>query len=944
MTDILYISQLGSAASAGSTDIFPVTQGSTGPATGTTRKITLAQIFTSPTFTGVATAAALTVTGLTTLGSGSANSLIISGGATGAPVLLSVIGSDASAGLGLLPDNLYATTTPKLFVMPQSLWAAAQTSNSTRPRTQFAVATPSFVNLTATDFYPQVSITAGSQSGVVDQGSRIGNVIMTVDNDNVVTVAGGPGPEGLSMLYIGMGVGNASGAAGGASAGGRVGSNANIFINSDVDVGAGTIFHVAVAGNTTAYRRMGGVPGSHRGNVFGSLLAARAQNLGGTGPGPRYLNSIVGLEVDTEQQANVTALWKMGVQIVDEKDTAANALQQNIGLGFINQPSASTIGWDQVISFSGYNGQPSVAPNGQLIASVPSPIGLSSFAAADGMNLARFAFSRAAIETPGLYVDGSGNTGGQTVGGLALQTVSAVNAKVSTVASVTVVEGGVFDGGNPAPMPTFALASPATSGGVAGVTATMTVTNMAAIGFTGVATGGNGAYVAGETLTALTGTGTAFTIYIETVTAGVPTNIRIATAGDYTVLPTNPVSFTGSAAGTGFTLGMRWTVLAASRTAGTNYNELRPPAVTYTGLMTQTKEARFKVVMSAGTAVDLVLNSGATTRATNLAVGDGTARQTFAHSSHISPVAGLMSTAPFSLAGNAFGTVTSGAAFFRQFNVNADTVDASAATGGGVNVNYFGHTISAGAVGGRTTFSAFMSQQGITTSAVGQFYVAGACFGEAAYSAGGTAGAGNARGNLFATNHSARLKTGGGLYWNSLVGEEVDVSVQASTSVVYKVGFKVVQWVDDAVSGTVADYAIGIGNQVSGTAPGWDFGFAVGAPEAWWPIKSTGTIHGTYAATTGGGPAMAAAYGIDYSAVAFSSGFLRSTGFLVDGSGNTTANSFIVGTGGPTWTKGTGVPATTTPRGSLFSRTDGAVGSTLYVSQGGGTWNAVALV
>jgi hypothetical protein len=45
---------------------------------------------------------------------------------------------------------------------------------------------------------------------------------------------------------------------------------------------------------------------------------------------------------------------------------------------------------------------------------------------------------------------------------------------------------------------------------------------------------------------------------------------------------------------------------------------------------------------------------------------------------------------------------------------------------------------------------------------------------------------------------------------------------------------------------------------------------------------------------------------------------------------------------GPTWTSGVGAPASTQPVGSMFSRTDGAVGTTLYVSRGAGTWNAVA--
>jgi hypothetical protein len=48
------------------------------------------------------------------------------------------------------------------------------------------------------------------------------------------------------------------------------------------------------------------------------------------------------------------------------------------------------------------------------------------------------------------------------------------------------------------------------------------------------------------------------------------------------------------------------------------------------------------------------------------------------------------------------------------------------------------------------------------------------------------------------------------------------------------------------------------------------------------------------------------------------------------------------GATGPTWTAGTGAPTTTEPLGSLYSRTDGAVGSTIYVSRGAGTWNPVA--
>lgn len=45
---------------------------------------------------------------------------------------------------------------------------------------------------------------------------------------------------------------------------------------------------------------------------------------------------------------------------------------------------------------------------------------------------------------------------------------------------------------------------------------------------------------------------------------------------------------------------------------------------------------------------------------------------------------------------------------------------------------------------------------------------------------------------------------------------------------------------------------------------------------------------------------------------------------------------------GPTWTTGAGAPSSTQPIGSLYSNTSGASGARLYVSAGGGTWNAVA--
>ncbi len=43
----------------------------------------------------------------------------------------------------------------------------------------------------------------------------------------------------------------------------------------------------------------------------------------------------------------------------------------------------------------------------------------------------------------------------------------------------------------------------------------------------------------------------------------------------------------------------------------------------------------------------------------------------------------------------------------------------------------------------------------------------------------------------------------------------------------------------------------------------------------------------------------------------------------------------------PNWTSGSGAPLSTQPKGSGYMRKDGGVGTTVYVSQGGGVWNAI---
>jgi hypothetical protein len=63
---------------------------------------------------------------------------------------------------------------------------------------------------------------------------------------------------------------------------------------------------------------------------------------------------------------------------------------------------------------------------------------------------------------------------------------------------------------------------------------------------------------------------------------------------------------------------------------------------------------------------------------------------------------------------------------------------------------------------------------------------------------------------------------------------------------------------------------------------------------------------------------------------------------LLNAGSSVQVDTLTVNASGPTIRSGTGAASGTQPRGSVWMRTDGGVGTTMYVSQGGGTWNAVA--
>jgi hypothetical protein len=128
-------------------------------------------------------------------------------------------------------------------------------------------------------------------------------------------------------------------------------------------------------------------------------------------------------------------------------------------------------------------------------------------------------------------------------------------------------------------IPSLAISAPTTAGGVQAVA----TTNMLLVSAT-IQSGGTG-YTVADALTVVGGTGSAAIITVATVSSGVITGVTINSGGfgNYSVLPTNPVSVTG---GTGSSATFNLTSYGLSgnftiSNAGSGYVE--QPTVTFSG-------------------------------------------------------------------------------------------------------------------------------------------------------------------------------------------------------------------------------------------------------------------------------------------------------------------------------------------------------------------------
>lgn len=194
----------------------------------------------------------------------------------------------------------------------------------------------------------------------------------------------------------------------------------------------------------------------------------------------------------------------------------------------------------------------------------------------------------------------------------------------------------------------------------------------------------------------------------------------------------------------------------------------------------------------------------------------------------------------------------------------------------------------AGSTGG---FNAFFSQLNISgktgnnTSAPSGDYGAATFIAQAEVNDNGTSG--TAHGSLFGFNPLVNLGSNA-TFWVSIVGGEIDVAAQAGSSLLHKIGLQIVQTSIDGTVASISNVAYLIGNQNG--AQGWDVGYCFGGATGHNPMRTTGTLIGTWAGNatqpnTGAGAYGTVATGIDFSAYTITGNFLNSTGFSVSGSG-----------------------------------------------------------
>lgn len=168
-----------------------------------------------------------------------------------------------------------------------------------------------------------------------------------------------------------------------------------------------------------------------------------------------------------------------------------------------------------------------------------------------------------------------------------------------------------------------------------------------------------------------------------------------------------------------------------------------------------------------------------------------------------------------------------------------------------------------------------------------RFYAAGNFFGNTAANDNGTSG--SPQGYLYGIGAVARLQSPA-TYWAGVFGAEFNVAVDTGASVQKKAVLSLIDWPEDAVSGTLVDADI-YGSAGSGAIGLTNF-IQTDNNIGEFPVVATGDLWKAYGGTVGNG--------LDWSGMTITGFAIKTPGFSVDGSGHINASGGIgIGTTTP---------------------------------------------
>lgn len=310
----------------------------------------------------------------------------------------------------------------------------------------------------------------------------------------------------------------------------------------------------------------------------------------------------------------------------------------------------------------------------------------------------------------------------------------------------------------------------------------------------------------------------------------------------------------------------------------------------------------------------------------------------------VEPMAGVQSSANVEITGSNLGLlILSGA--FTTYPLDA-TVSGNAGTGlsikggAGLTTGKGGAaTITAGAGGASGAGGAVSISAADGGSSAGAVTIQSASI-SAAHSTGAVT---IQSGDQSGTNNSGRLNLVSGAVTSGLGGAVTLASGNASTT---GTSGSVLVGSGTTNSNTSGAASLTSGASTSGTSGAVTVGTGTGAITGGVTVSTGNASAGnsgavtlkTGTATGTAGNVIIQPAGVTLVNTAAASG---TDTFQVSGTAMATAMR-TNGNGGPTWTGGTGAPATSPPQGSLFSRTDGVAGTTLYTTTGSGAWTPVS--